>query len=302
MPIRATAAALLLFILPASLPAQQPAPEALVKALVSADRSFSETAKVRGCGTVLAEMFAPDVTIPAGPRGVLQGRDSVLALYAASPGFATAKCSWIPMRGGLSADGTQGFTYGAMTQANADGTSLPFRYLAYWVKGTRGWQVAVYKRLRAPVPVMPTTMRMAAIPPAYIAPRTDAAAQRANEESLAEAERTFSREAQTMGLGPAFIKHGSADAMNLGSQADSAFTFGAEAIGTKLGDGDTSKTSPVSWGPDRVIAASSGDLGVTIGMIYPNAPAADGSRAKGFPFFTVWRRAGPGQPWRYVAE
>ena len=301
MPIRATTC-LLLASVALPLPAQQPAPEALVKALISADRAFSDVGKLRGCGAVLAEMFAPDVTIPAGPRGVLQGRDSVLALYAAGPGFATAKCSWTPMRGGISADGTQGFTFGAMTQANADGTAVPFRYLAYWVKGGSGWQVAVYKRLRAPVPVMPTTMRMAAIPPAYIAPRSDAATQRTIEESLAEAERTFSREAQTMGLGPAFAKHGSADAMNLGSQADSNFTFGAEAIGRKIGDGDTTKTSPVTWGPDRVIAASSGDLGVTIGMIYPKEPAADGSKAKGFPFFTVWRRAGPGQPWRYVAE
>ncbi|MBP6442438.1 MAG: nuclear transport factor 2 family protein [Gemmatimonadales bacterium] len=302
MTIRPSAAALLLFVLPASLPAQLPAPEALVKGLITADRSFSEIGNLRGCGAALTEMFAPDVTIPAGPRGVLQGRDSVLAVYAASPGFATAKCSWTPLRGGIAADGTQGFTYGVMTQANADGTAVPFRYLAYWVKGKAGWQVAVYKRLRSPVPAMSTTMRVAAVPPAYIAPRSDAATQRTIEESLAEAERTFSREAQTMGLGPAFAKHGSADAMNLGSQADSNFTFGAEAIGRKIGDGDTTKTSPVSWGPDRVIAASSGDLGVTIGMIYPKEPAADGSKAKGFPFFTVWRRAGPGQPWRYVAE
>jgi|CXWL01.1.fsa_nt_gi hypothetical protein len=300
MTIRA--ALLVLMTVSTALPAQQPAPEALVKALVSADRGFSDIGKVRGCGAVLTEMFTTDVTIPAGPRGVVQGRDSVLGLYAASPGFATAKCSWTPMRGGISADGTQGFTYGAMTQANGDGSSVPFRYLAYWVKGKSGWQVAVYKRLRSPVPVVPTTMRMAAIPPSYIAPRNDAAAQRTIEESLAEAERTFSREAQTMGLGPAFAKHGSADAMNLGSQEDSSFTFSAEAIGRKIGDGDTTKTSPVTWGPDRVIAASSGDLGVTIGMIYPKEPAADGSKSKGFPFFTVWRRAGPGLPWRYVAE
>lgn len=301
MSIRATLVAPLL-LWPLGLSAQLPAPEALVKGLISADRDFAEVAAVRGCRSALTEMFTPDVTIPAGPRGLLQGRDSVLALYAASPGFATATCRWTPIRGGISADGTQGFTFGAMTQTNDDGSTVPFRYLAYWVKGTRGWQVAVYKRLRAPVPVASTTMRTAAIPPAYVAPRRDAAAQRAIEESLAEAERTFSREAQTMGLGPAFVKHGSSDAMNLGSPADSAFTFGAEAIGAKVGEGEPPNASSVSWGPERVIAASSGDLGVTIGMIYPNAPAADGGKAKGFPFFTVWRRAGPGQPWRYVAE
>lgn len=297
-----TTVVLAFLALPATLVAQQPAPEALVKALISADRGFAEIAKVRGCGAVFTEMFTADVTIPAGPRGLLQGRDSVIALYAAAPGFAAAKCSWTPMRGGVSADGTQGFTFGTMTQTNGDGTTVPFRYLAYWVKGKSGWQVAVYKRLRAPVPVVPATMWTASIPPAYIAPRSDAAAQRAIEESLAEAERSFSREAQTLGLGPAFVKFGSSDAMNLGSPADSNFTFGAGAIGAKVGEGEQPNSSSVSWGPERVIAASSGDLGVTIGMIYPNAPAATGGKAKGFPFFTVWRRAGPGQPWRYVAE
>lgn len=301
MPIRAAA----LFLLAATalrLSAQQPAPEALVKGLITADREFAEIGKVRGCGAALSEMFQPDVTIPAAARGLLQGRDSVLAVYAATPGFTAAKCFWTPLRGGISADGTQGFTFGLMTQRTGDGSAVPFRYLAYWVKGAKGWHVAVYKRLRASGPAAPTAMRHAAIPAAYVAPRSDVAAQRAIEASLAEAERTFSREAQTMGLGPAFAKHGSADAMNLGSSEESDFTFGAAAIGAKIGNGDTLKTSPLSWGPDRVIAASSGDLGVTLGMIVPNAPAADGSKAKGFPFFTVWRRAGPGQPWRYVAE
>ncbi len=305
MTVRATTALLLTCVsapLPAQQPAQQPAPEALVKALITADRGFSSIGTARGCRAALTEMLTAEVTIPAPGRGLMQGRDSVLELYASQPGFPTARCSWIPIRGGVSADGTQGFTYGVMTQTNADRTTLPFRYLAYWRKGATGWRVAVYKRLRSPAPAASTTMRRAAIPTAYIAPRTDAAMQRVIDASLVEAERAFSREAQTMGLGPAFVKHGSADAMNLGSQADSTFTFGAEAIGRKIGDGDTTRTSPVSWGPERVLAASSGDLGVTMGMIYPNAPTADGSTPRGFPFFTVWRRAGPGQPWRYVAE
>jgi hypothetical protein len=49
-----------------------------------------------------------------------------------------------------------------------------------------------------------------------------------------------------------------------------------------------------------VIVASSGDLGVTIGMIHPNTPRA--GQPANFPFFTIWRRANPTAPWRYVAE
>ena len=55
-------------------------------------------------------------------------------------------------------------------------------------------------------------------------------------------------------------------------------------------------------GPDKgVIVASSGDLGVTIGTIVVNEADSTGARPS-FPFFTVWRRSGPDQPWRYVAE
>ena len=80
------------------------------------------------------------------------------------------------------------------------------------------------------------------------------------------------------------------------------FVIGAEAIARLVSEGGPASGSPVSWGPDRVIVASSGDLGVTLGMLHPNAPAADGSRAAGFPFFTVWHRTNPVAPWRYIAE
>ena len=56
----------------------------------------------------------------------------------------------------------------------------------------------------------------------------------------------------------------------------------------------------LAWAPDRVIVASSGDLGVTIGMIHPNRPEA--GQPTNFPFFTIWRRPSASAPWRYVAE
>jgi hypothetical protein len=69
-----------------------------------------------------------------------------------------------------------------------------------------------------------------------------------------------------------------------------------------VAEGEPPTGSSVSWAPDRgVIVASSGDLGVTIGTIVVNEPDSTGAR-QSFPFFTVWRRAGPDQPWRYVAE
>jgi hypothetical protein len=49
------------------------------------------------------------------------------------------------------------------------------------------------------------------------------------------------------------------------------------------------------------VERTSGDLAVTIGIIRLNTPPAAGEPAA-FPFFTVWQRASPAEPWRYVAE
>ena len=117
-----------------------------------------------------------------------------------------------------------------------------------------------------------------------------------NLASLKAAEQAFSDRAQEVGVGPAFVEFGSEDAMNMGSGSD--FTFGNTAIGALVGAGNT---TPITWGPDKgALVATSGDLGVTWGFIRPKEPKPDEPAA--FPFFTVWRKAAPDLPWRYVAE
>src|SRR5690606_17363681 len=114
-------------------------------------------------------------------------------------------------------------------------------------------------------------------------------------------ERAFSRDAQAIGLGAAFARYGSEDAVNLGTGPE--FTVGAANIGAQMNPGGGPEAgSPLSWAPERGIGASSGDLGGTIGWIEPNDPRADGSQPARIPSFTVWRRSGPEAPWRYVAE
>jgi hypothetical protein len=131
-------------------------------------------------------------------------------------------------------------------------------------------------------------------------PSPDAAAIARFRASLDEAERSFSQEAQRIGLGPAFAKHGSADAVNLGGPAEAGFVVGSENIGRAVSGGSSETSSPVSWAPDRVIVASSGDLGVTIGMIRQNEPVS--GQPPAVPFFTIWRRPNTAAPWRYIAE
>jgi hypothetical protein len=140
------------------------------------------------------------------------------------------------------------------------------------------------------------------LPERLVSPSTDAAALATHTRSLEEVEIAFSREAQSIGLGPAFAKYGSADAVNMGGPNEPGFVVGAEAIGRMIDRDSGSGPSAVSWGPDKVIVASSGDLGVSIGVIRLNAPPKDPKQPSAFPFFTVWRRANPTAPWRYIAE
>ena len=141
-----------------------------------------------------------------------------------------------------------------------------------------------------------------ALPIRLVPVSTDPAALPRHRDSLEQAERAFSRAAQSIGLDAAFARYGSADAINMGGSDRPDLIVGAAAIGRAVGAGTPADSSPVSWAPDRVIVASGGDLGITFGMIRSNAPQPPGSAAPGTPFFTIWRRLGPDQPWRYVAE
>jgi hypothetical protein len=140
------------------------------------------------------------------------------------------------------------------------------------------------------------------VPAQLLSPTIDAATIAAHYRSLVAAEGAFSDRAQKIGLGPAFAENGSADAMNMGGGNSASFVVGAEAIGRSIGAGAPQPTSPVAWSADTAIVASSGDLGVTFGVIRPNAPPPDASRPPGFSYFTIWRRPRPTDPWRYIAE
>src|SRR4029450_13723156 len=96
-----------------------------------------------------------------------------------------------------------------------------------------------------------------------------------------------------MGLGVAFARYGRPDAVNMGGANDAAFVVEADAIGRMVSEGKPAEPSTLVWAPDRVMVASSGDLGVTIGMIRETAPGPNPNAPTVFPFFTVWQRASP---------
>jgi hypothetical protein len=276
-------------------------PQSVVDELLAADRGFAAAAAKTTVIPALTAMLADDVAmpIPGPPPGFARGKTRAVEALKANPDSAEGRLEWAPLRGGISADGEHGFTFGYMTLTRADGTKVPIKYVAYWVKKPEGWRVAVYKRVVAEQPPASRDMMAPSLPAQLVAPTSDASIVARHKTSLEAAERAFSDEAQKIGLGPAFAKHGRDDAVNVGPPTSSTFVVSAAAIGKGMG---SSTTSPLNWAADEgSVVASSGDLGVNFGFIRQNVPPPAG-RPGAVPFITIWRRSSPSDPWRYIAE
>jgi hypothetical protein len=274
--------------------------QAELRQLLAADRAFSAAAaRAATAADGLAPMFDAGAVMPvpgAGP-GFAAGRDAVIAAFRDSPAFREGRVSWAPIRGGISADGRHGFTYGYLTLTGGDPARRDRKYLAYWIRRPQGWRVAAYRQLpRAPGAVA-TAMLPPSLPTFAARPTTRQAAIERHRITLHAAERAFSDRAQAIGLRAAFREYGRPDAMNMGGPGPIA--VGLDAVTAGFPEGETA--SPVRWSTDRSFIASSGDLGVSIGTIRSNGAVPAGQSAT-FPFFTIWRRDRPGAPWRYVAE
>lgn len=275
-------------------------PQAAVDELVATDRSFGAKAMNVGVIAALVPMFADDVAmfVPGGPPTA--GKAAAEAALRGNADNVKSRIRWTPIRGGVSADAQHGFTVGYMTLTNPAGENIPLKYLAYWIRTQAGWRVAVYRRSRAPQAPPSTDLMPASLPSKLVPVRDDPQAMVTLVADLKQAEQSYSDAAQKIGLGPAFARFGSADAINLGRGP--AVIVGAEAIGKAIGTDSPEPVSSVVWSADRAIVASSGDLGVTLGVIRQKAPNPDGKMPPGAPFFTIWRRADAKAPWRYIAE
>lgn len=274
-------------------------PSGAVEELLRADRSFASAATEKDVVSALSAMFSEQVIAPLPGGGFAGGKARAIDALRASPENNTSNVTWTPIRGGVSADGQHGFTFGYMTLRKPDGTETPLKYLAYWIKERHGWRVVGYKRRARPVGEVSLAMIEPSLPARIVPPTESASVIERHRASLAAAEKSFSDEAQRIGLGAAFTKYGRADAMNLGSPRSAAFVIGNVAIGRTVGDGTPTDSSPVVWAADhRVIVASSGDLGITFGYIRSNTTPDQ----KPIPFFTIWRRDSPADSWRYIAE
>jgi ketosteroid isomerase-like protein len=275
-------------------------PQAAVDELLAADRGYAAKAMSVSVIAALVPMFADDVAmfVPGGPPTA--DKAAAEAALRGNADNVKSRIRWTPVRGGVSADAQHGFTVGYMTLTNPAGENIPLKYLAYWIKTPAGWRVAVYRRSRAPQAPPSIDLMPASLPSKLVPVRTEPQALVTLVADLKQAEQSFSDAAQQIGLGPAFAKFGSTDAINLGRGP--VIVVGADAIGKAIGADSPEPVSPVVWSAERAIVASSGDLGVTLGVIRQKAPNPDGKTPPGAPFFTIWRKADAKSPWRYIAE
>lgn len=277
-------------------------PQAVADSLLAADRAFSAASAKTDLISGLSAQFDEAVIMPLPSGKFAHGKAETITALKGNPDNPTSRAEWTPLRVGVSADGLHGFSLGIMTVHRKEKPALLAKYMTYWIKTPEGWRAAAYKRAPRPDGEAPTAMYAPSLPAALIPPTTDAAELAGHARTLADAEKAFSDEAQLIGTGPAFAKYGRADATNFGGGP--GFVFGAEAIGAQVSGPDPlpdGLKSRVSWSADEVIVASSGDLGVSIGVIKPNGAAPEG-RPPANPFFTIWRRDSPSQPWKYIAE
>src|SRR5688500_9683428 len=126
----------------ASLAQTPTTPASGVEELLAADREFSERSARTTVVPGLSAMFTDDVIMPQ-PGGIFaEGRAAAVAALVKSPGSAVASLTWAPIRGGISADGQHGFTFGYMTMRRPDSADVPLKYLSYWIRTAEGWRVA----------------------------------------------------------------------------------------------------------------------------------------------------------------
>ena len=289
--LRSILCALLVLTAPAL--AQPVDPKAVVQELIAADRAFSTVAsKADDPAIGLVAMFDKEVIVPS-PKGHVSSRDAALALFRENPSYKAGRVSWTPIRGGISADGTQGFTYGFLSLTGGDPARRERKYLSYWARQPEGWRVVAYRQQVREAGEVSKAMIAPSLPAFTAEPLADPKLIEAHNLSVAAAEKAFSDHAQKVGLKKAFRDYGREDAMNMYGGA--GFAIGLDAVTAGFKEGDP---TAIHWRTERSFAASSGDLAVSIGTIKPHDP----KQGAGFPFFTIWRRDAPDKPWRYIAE
>ena len=230
--------------------------------LVASDQALRQAIQKRGMAPAFAEVFQDDAKLLVEGKGVVSGKERVLAELGPMPPFA-----WTLARADVSSDAMLGYSFGWMEKGH---------YAAIWRRQGGDWKLAVFMQ-KAAEP-------QATAPPAWFVPfpgdREPVAVP--PTESVSAADTAFAELGQKTGTQAAFTTYAAEDAVQLAR----TMIFGRAAI-HQLFDG----APPIQWAPIAGDAAR--DLGYTVG-----AYTAGSSRGN---YLTVWRLE-PDGSWRYVLD
>jgi hypothetical protein len=237
-------------------------------------------------------LLAPGPITARGPASVARilERDSL---------NATSRLRAQTVGGGVSMDGSDGFTYGYFDTFRANGDSVLGWYHAYWRReGGDDWKILALTRRRRPSgETTPARSLLALRDTRCVEPsaRTDTISLL---KEIMTTDLAFSDSAAT-NVGAAFGTFAADDAAKSGKE--SAYVYGKAAIAHLF---DPPPPTGLKWEPEIGTAARSGDFGFTVGsagprVVDPNAPRRDPATAGHY--FTIWRRDASGR-WRYIID
>jgi ketosteroid isomerase-like protein len=279
-------------------------------ALLAADRAHA-AASAAGLAAGFPTALADDALFLYPRHPIVRGRAAAAALLASLPNAAGRTMTWRSVRADLSADGTRGYTvgYGELTGITENSGSPWIKYIAFWKRDDAGrgpWRVAAWVMsggapgapaaapAGCPSPLGAAADAAASLPPASSASAAASVADReaAARDAVIRADASFAALAESAGPGVAFRTWVADDGVSLGGGPE--LTCGRAAVGAAFANVPAGQ---LRWGPVAGDAASSGDLGFTVGVAtIGGAPTSHYSK-----YLTVWKRQ-PGGEWRFVAD
>ena len=254
-------------------------------ALLAAERGLAETSDRAGLARALVKGLPADAVLVWPGAPVAAGPDAV-RLLAAQAALDSLRLSWQPLGLELSGDSTLGITWGIaiVTPRSAPAAPRVGRFIHAWRRHEGRWTLAALM-LGGVIPpgatVIPSGMPLQRSPLAAAGPAGP----------FVGADLAFARLASDSGAGVAFARWAAPEAVMV--DGTGLLVRGPEAVGALVAGPAAWRWHPVAAG-----AATSGDLGWTVGeaVIAPEGGAPIYSK-----YLTVWRRLPDGSV-RFVTD
>ena len=281
--------------------AEPPAPlrSPVRDSLITLDASRGDIVARQGYGTAAAAWLDSSVVFLRAGAPIVYGRTEALALLGDGV-QERSTFQWRPLGGGVSRDGSGGYTYGIATVATPNGEGPPTirsdRYIAFWRRGGDGsWRVIAYADVGGPSLSANASVPSAELPPTTTLPRgrrADAVRQ------VRQADSAFALAADLQGTGFAFAQFVAPQGVVF---SGSEIVIGTDAV-RALFDEQQRAGGTLNWRPVYAEAAESGDLGFTVGEYVFTGRGATGTVVQRFgKYLTVWKKQADGE-WRFVVD